>query len=124
MIFDIYIKYFILKMIDEAFIIKNKITNKLTLKILEKKYQKVEGSVETKLYASYLLKEEYEELLNNYFNIEYGFCLNNYFKNKFMDIDNNKYQILKKLLIKYNIPLFYGEDNNYIEKIFNWINNF
>ncbi len=66
----------------EAYIIE---TNKnITIKIIEKKYQEVEGSVETKLWASPSLKREYELVLGIDFDIEYIFCLNKYFKNKFL----------------------------------------
>lgn len=106
---------------DEAFIIINKNNNNKILKILEKKSQKSNGSVDIKLYASQLLKEEYELILKNEFIIEYGFCFNNYFKKKFDDENNIKYQILQKLLLNHNIPIFYGEDDDYFEMIYNWI---
>lgn len=89
---------------DEAYIIK----------ILEKKEQNVEGSVETKLWSSPSLKREYELILGENFKIEYSLCLSKFLSNKFKSIDM-KYNILKKIL--------YGEDDDYFLKINDWINN-
>lgn len=51
---------------DEAYLIEYN-TGKKVIKILEKKEQKVEGSVETKLWSGSSLKREYELLLGNDF---------------------------------------------------------
>ena len=34
-----------------------------------------------------------------------------------------KYKILKQILDESKINIFYGESNDYFEKIYNWINN-
>jgi hypothetical protein len=64
---------------DEAYIIKYENGRKV-IKILEKKNQNVEGSVETKLWAGPSLKREYELVLGEGFEVFYGFCVNNFFQ--------------------------------------------
>ena len=51
------------------------------IKILEKKEQNVEGSVETKLWSGPSLKREYELVLGNDFKVHYGFCVSEFLKN-------------------------------------------
>ena len=61
---------------DEVFIIETK--NKYYVKILEKKEQHVNGSVETKLWAGPALKREYQIILGKKFIVDYAFCINNF----------------------------------------------
>ncbi len=79
--FKIYMKQFyhidMIRRPDEAYIIKH--NDKTIVKILEKKVQSVEGSVELKLWSSYMIKNEYKIVLGDDFIIDYGFCLNNFF---------------------------------------------
>jgi hypothetical protein len=110
----------ILRRPDEAYMIKY--DDKITIKILEKKVQSVEGTVELKLWSSYMIREEYKISIGDKFNIEYGFCLNHFFKQK-LESDINKYKILKQMLDKHNIPVLYGQDVDYYEKLTMWINN-
>lgn len=56
------------------------------------------------------------------FIIEYSLCVNNFLKNKLISNDN-KYLILNIILKENNINIFFGDDNNYIQKINDWINN-
>ena len=63
---------------DEAYIIEY-YNGKKIIKILEKKEQNIEGSIETKLWSGPSLKREYELVLGNNFIIEYGFCVNDFF---------------------------------------------
>lgn len=94
---------------DEAFFIfKN---GKTYLKIIEKKEQHIEGSVETKLWAADGLLFEYQEMLGNDINIEYIFSLCCFFEQKFNDVSNKKYQILKKYLSKRNIKVLFFNDS-------------
>ena len=82
---------------DEAYIIEYKNGNKI-IKILEKKEQNVNGSVETKLWSCPSLKREYElVLLENNVKIEYYLCVNNFLKNKLISNDK-KYMILNIIL--------------------------
>jgi hypothetical protein len=106
---------------DEAYIIEYK-SGKIDIKILEKKEQNMDGSVETKLWAGISLKREYEIVLGEKFNIYYCFCVNNFLKNKFISEDK-KYIILNKIFIENNINVLYGDDENYFDLLNKWINN-
>jgi hypothetical protein len=107
---------------DEAYLIKYKDgIRKTTLKILEKKEQHVEGSVEIKLWSGPSLKREYEIYLGDRFNVEYCYCLNNFLEYKFKS-DKKKYLTLKKILHESNINILYGDNENYFELLNNWIN--
>lgn len=106
---------------DEAYFwIPNESKNKPTLKILEKKEQKVEGSVDTKLLSGPSFKREYEIVLDNKFVIEYAYCLNEYFKKEFAS-DSKKYKILSQILNENNIPALFGDDKDYFDKLDAWI---
>lgn len=106
---------------DEAFIIVN--DRVIELYIIEKKEQKVEGSVETKLWSSPSLKREYEitlETLKDFeVKVHYILCLSNFFKDKFEN--NLKYKTLKRILDENNIKVLYGKDENYFEDLKNII---
>jgi hypothetical protein len=106
---------------DEAYIIEK--NGKYIIKILEKKAQNVEGSVETKLWSGPALKREYEIIMGNNFVIEYAFCVSNFLQEKIISNDK-KYKVLKQILDESNINIFFGEDSNYFDKIYEWINNF
>lgn len=106
---------------DEAYIIEK--DQKYKVKILEKKAQYVEGSIETKLWSGPSLKREYEIIMGEKFSIEYAFCVSNFLKEK-INSDNQKYKILKQILNESNINIFFGDDDNYFDKIYEWINNF
>lgn len=136
------LKHFNIEMIrfpDEAYIIKfigsNDVleqgnsniqdTNKIIIKILEKKEQCVEGSAETKFWSAPSLKKEYEILLGNRFIVEYGLCVNDFLKKKFTmsssDSSNKKYEILNQILLESNIDVLYGDDSNYLDNLNTWI---
>jgi len=106
---------------DEAYIIEK--NGKYIIKILEKKAQNVEGSVETKLWSGPALKREYEIIMGNNFVIEYSFCISKFLQEKIISNDK-KYKVLKQILDESNINIFFGEDSNYFDKIYEWINNF
>jgi hypothetical protein len=105
---------------DEAYIIKK--DNKTIIKILEKKAQNMEGSVETKLWACIGLKREYEIDFGENFIIEYAFCLSTFLQKK-IESNDKKYIILKRILEENNIKILYGDDEDYFDKLDNWINN-
>jgi hypothetical protein len=73
---------------DECYIIEYN-TGKKVIKILEKKNQNVNGSVETKLWSSPSLKREYELLLENNFEVHYCLCLSYFLKKKLLQIQKN-----------------------------------
>lgn len=107
---------------DEAFItIDNSDKPKKTIvKILEKKYQSREGSVDTKLWAGPGIKREYELYYNNKFEIEYCFSLSKYLENK-MKSSVNKWVLLNKIFDEHNIKSFYYDKNpKYYDEIINW----
>jgi len=106
---------------DEAYIIEY--TNGVkVIKILEKKEQNVEGSVETKLWAGLALKREYELVLGIEFKVVYGFCVSKFLQNKFVSGDK-KYMILNQILQENNIAVLFGEDENYFQTLDIWIGN-
>ncbi len=106
---------------DEAYIIEYN-NGRRVIKILEKKEQHVDGSVETKLWAGASLKREYEMILGEGFEVIYGYCVNDFLKRKIKSIDK-KYVILNKILEENNIEILYGDDDNYFETLDKWINN-
>lgn len=106
---------------DEAYIIEYDDGRKI-IKIIEKKEQNVEGSIETKLWSSPSLKREYEIILGEGFNVEYCLCISEFLKNKFVVCDN-KFNILKQILDENNIIILYGDDTDYFIKINEFINN-
>jgi hypothetical protein len=106
---------------DEAYIIEYT-TGKKVLKILEKKEQNVEGSVETKLWSGPSLKREYELVVEDAFEVHYGFCLNEFLKQKITS-NEKKYTILTRILNETNIDVLFGNDDNYFETLDKWLNN-
>ena len=106
---------------DEAYIIEYK-TGKKAIKILEKKEQNVNGSVETKLWASPSLKREYELVLGNEFEVHYCLCINLYLQNLLVS-NSKKYLILNEILSENKIYVLFGDDENYFEIFDNWFNN-
>jgi hypothetical protein len=104
---------------DEAYIIEYS-TGKKVIKILEKKMQNVEGSVETKLFAGPSLKREYELMFGPEFEIHYGFCVSEFLQKKITS-GTKKYNNLQKILEENNIPILFGNNANYFETLDSWI---
>ena len=112
---------------DEAFIIIT--DNEYKIKILEKKNQNTDGSVEEKLKTGNFNKREYDKMINLQntntniiFTIEYTFCISKFLQDKF-ESNNIKYNIIKDIMLEDNIKIFYGENNNYLDIIYDWIIN-
>jgi hypothetical protein len=113
---------------DEAYIIEYANGRKV-IKILEKKEQNKEGSVETKLWSGPSLKREYELVLGPEFSVFYGFCISVFYgfciseflKNKFVS-NNKKYITLNTILEEANIAVLFGDDSNYFETFDAWLN--
>jgi len=97
-------------------------TGRKVIIILEKKEQRVEGSVETKLWSGPSLKREYELVLGSEFEVHYGFCISSFLKEKMVSNDK-KYTILNTILNESNIAVLYGDDDNYFETFDTWFNN-
>ena len=93
---------------------------KKVVRILEKKMQNVDGSVETKLFASPSLKREYELMFGPEFEIQYALCVSEFLKNKIMS-GQPKYNNLKKILNENNIPILFGNDADYYKQLELWI---
>jgi len=106
---------------DEAYIIEYNGGRK-NIKILEKKEQCVEGSVETKLWSGPSLKREYELVLGPEFVVNYAFCVNSFLQSKLLSA-HNKYKTLNIILYENNIPVLFGEADNYFEKVNDWYNS-
>ena len=108
---------------DEAFFIQFKDkSRKPILKILEKKHQNCDGSVDTKVLAAWGFIKEYKKVFLNKIEIEYAFNLNNWWKTQYKKYPL-KWGITLENLEEDNIPIFYGEDDNYGELIIKWIKN-
>jgi hypothetical protein len=105
---------------DEAYIIEYTNGRKV-IKILEKKEQNVEGSVETKLWSGPSLKREYELALGNEFSVFYGFCVSEFLKQKLIS-NEKKYTILNTIFNENNITVLFGDDENYFETFDTWFN--
>ena len=105
---------------DEAYIIEYS-TGETVIKILEKKEQHVSGSVETKLWAGPGLKREYEIMLDGICKVYYGFCVSDYLKKKMCSYEK-KYTVLNTILEEHDIVTLFGDDENYFEKVNEWVN--
>ncbi len=106
---------------DEAFLIITKNENKdlINIKILEKKYQSKDGSVDVKLWAGPSLKREYELYYNEKYQVDYAFSLSKFLIDK-LKSNQLKWIILNKILKENNIQTFDGTDENYFEQIYKW----
>ena len=108
--------------VDEAYIFIDK-DNNITVKILEKKNQNGGGSVEDKLCLGHHFKfVEYPSCLGDSFKVEYAFCISTYLK-KIYNSDHKKWKIIKESNIKNNIPILFGDDDDYFAKLDEWINS-
>lgn len=105
---------------DEAYIIEYN-NGKKVIKILEKKEQNVDGSVETKLWSGPSLKREYELVLGSDFEIQYGFCVSEFLQNKILS-NEKKYTILNTIFNENNIAVLFGDNENYFETFDKWLN--
>ena len=107
--------------VDEAYIITDNITNNITVKILEKKNQNNGGSVEDKLLLGHHFKfDEYPRCLGEKFKVEYAFCISTFLKNLY-NSDHTKWEIIRNVNIKNNIPVLFGDDDDYYFKLDEWI---
>ena len=106
---------------DEAYIITYN-TGITEIKILEKKEQNVEGSVETKLWSCPSLKREYELVLGDEFNVTYGLCVSEFLEKKFLSKEDKKYSILNQILQEHDIEILFGDIDNYFEELDAWVN--
>jgi hypothetical protein len=94
---------------DEAFINE---TCKI-IYIIEKKFQQGSGSVDEKIQTGEFKKYHYEQLFPEY-KIEYIYCLSDWFK-------RSEYRSVIEFLGTKDIPIFWGSDNEYKEKIVSYM---
>ena len=112
---------------DEAYVIKTKKDNvyHYNIKILEKKNQNGEGSVEDKLKTGAFNRKEYilmfEKMKDN-ITIDYAFTVSKFLEDKF-ESNKPKYNNIKKINNDDNIKIFYASKSNYFEEIYEWICN-
>ena len=106
---------------DEAYIIEYT-SGKKIIKILEKKEQRVNGSVETKLWSGPSLKREYELALGNKFEVFYGFCVSDFLKKRIISTEK-KYMILNTIFTENDITVLFGDDVDYFEIFDIWLLN-
>lgn len=104
---------------DEAFIIEY-LNGPTYVKIIEKKHQLTNGSMETKLWAAPALKREYELILGSEVMVDYALCLNTFLYDRIHIDPTIKYKILAQLLREANIPVFCGNDAYYFSKVLRW----
>jgi hypothetical protein len=55
------------------------------------------------------------------FIISYSFCVSHYLK-KQLNSNTNKYNNMKEIMVEDNTNIFYGDDDNYFDKLIEWIN--
>ena len=113
----------LIREVDEAYIFIDNITHSIRVKILEKKNQNGGGSVEDKLCLGYHFKfVEYPSCLGDNFQVEYAFCVSTFLKNKY-NSDHKKWKILKEANEKNNIPVLFGDDEDYYSTLDEWISS-
>jgi len=105
---------------DEAYITIPTDGSTIHVKILEKKEQNVEGSVETKLLSGPSFKREYKLVLGDRFIVSYAFCVNSFLQKKIESTDA-KYVILKQIMHESDIPVLFGDEPNYFTKLDEWL---
>lgn len=112
---------------DEAFLLIT--DNQYHLKILEKKNQNVEGSVEEKLKTGDFTCHEYELMINDdkkfeeselIFLVSFAFCVSKFLQDK-LESNKLKYNNIKKIMKIQNTKIFYGDSDDYFDKLYNWI---
>ena len=111
----------LIREVDEAYIFIDNIMKTITVKILEKKNQNGGGSVEDKLLHGHYFKfVEYPSCLGENFIVDYAFCVSSFLKNLY-NSDHKKWKILKRENEKNNIPVLFGDDEDYYSKLDEWL---
>lgn len=83
--------------------------------IIEKKFQNSSGSVCEKIQTPHFKKRQYERMFPAY-NIVYVYCLSDWFRHNCQ----SELEYFEYL----NIPVFWGNDNNYKDNIINFMINY
>ena len=107
---------------DEAYIFTDKNTERIDVKILEKKTQNKNGSVDDKLCLGHHFKFiEYPYYLGENFTVDYAFAISDFLKNKYIS-DRPKWKLIRNTNDKNNIPVFFGDEESYFTKLDTWLN--
>ena len=107
---------------DEAYLIQR--GDQYILRVLEKKNQNVDGSVDTKLLAGPMIQLEYTlHIKDPRFRVQYAFCLSTFLKKMYVS-DTDKWNILRDIFESYGIAVFFGDDADYHEKLDGWVRTF
>ena len=107
---------------DEAYIFTDKVTGKIEVKILEKKNQNSDGSVDDKLCLGHHFKFiEYPYYLGENFTVDYAFAISDFLKNKYIS-DHPKWKLIRGTNDKNEIPVFFGDEESYYTKLDTWLN--
>jgi len=105
---------------DEAFIV-SKDGSRPILKVLEKKYQSQEGSVDDKLLAGDGIRKQYQRDVGDRFTVEYAFCVSAFIQS-FLQNNKGKHTHFVDIITEdYTIPIFFGEESDYFERLGQWI---
>lgn len=103
---------------DEAYLIQRGDT--YTLRVLEKKNQNVQGSVDTKLLAGPGMLEEYVMCIDSpKFTVKYAFCLSAFLKAQYVS-DAKKWKLMRAINARHGIEVLFGEDKDYYERLDAW----
>jgi hypothetical protein len=120
---------------DEAYLFKHGCDDgaSYTLKILEKKNQNTDGSVDTKLLAGKAFIDEYTYCLTGdddggdgggggetAFTVEYAFCINEFLKKDYI-ADTVKSKAIRFIHKKDRISVLFGDDTDYFETLDAWL---
>jgi hypothetical protein len=105
---------------DEAYLIQK--GDNYILKVLEKKNQNGEGSVDTKLLAGPSFIREYTLCLPDTFRVQYAFCVSTFLEKQYNN-GSLKSKILKQILDEAHIPVFFGDQVDYFTALDAWINS-
>jgi hypothetical protein len=104
---------------DEAYLIQK--NDKMVLKILEKKFQNVDGSVEDKLLTGNQIKREYTMSLESLnIDVSYAYCISEFLEKKIKS-NKLKFVIWNRLFLQDDIKILFGENDDYFIKLNEWI---
>ena len=93
----------------------------IVVKIVEKKAQiENSGSFEPKIWSSISLKKEYEITLGERFHVEYAVCLNSVLEVQYKNLNIRKSNIIQALMQENKVPLFFGEQPDYLRQLNAW----
>ena len=104
---------------DEIYVRKND-DETYTVKVLEKKNQNGEGSVDSKLGLGPYFVSEYSHCLGDKFRVEYAFCLSEFLKKEYLS-NTQKYKHLRRYNEKNGIMVFFGDEDHYFTDLDEWL---